>query len=312
MQEIKLCGGEFIELMEDFYEAASMGNVVKLPYSIWQKFNRCKQMVQPCDTVRITLSSNAKNDTDYFCWIFINSEGIHNFKIDKAEDFVIKYLLPVSKRIWDVDSPEKNKEKENDNIMKFNFDFGTCKDDNVKLSIYGIAVKNKVGTYVSYNPSTKEIIDVDILNFNGGQFLFKMPVAIKDIAAGDVIIHNRVPVFVTDVSDCNVSGIDVFAGEQKIILPTKSPFGLNFVTKIVSLMSAFGSTEPSPDAPFGNMLPLFMMNDNEDFDPMMLMFMMNTQNMDMNPMMMYCMMNSKRGDTNDLMPFFMMQMMNKQ
>jgi hypothetical protein len=83
--------------------------------------------------------------------------------------------------------------KENDSMNLFkNFDFGSCENDNVKMSMYGIAVKNANGTWVSYDAKNGNIIDVDILNFNA-KYLYKMPVAIKDIKAGDVVIHNRVP-----------------------------------------------------------------------------------------------------------------------
>ena len=73
-------------------------------------------------------------------------------------------------------------DKKGNNKMKaFNFDFGPCTNDNIRMSMYGLAVKNAAGTWVSYNPESKEIIDVDVFNFDGGKFLYKMPVAIKDV-----------------------------------------------------------------------------------------------------------------------------------
>jgi hypothetical protein len=108
---------------------------------------------------------------------------------------------------------------------------------------------------------------------------------------GDVIIHNRKPMFVIDLPEKsnNVICIDVCAGEQKTVIPTTNMFGFNFITKIVSLFDFMGMDAPTAEQPFGNMLPLMMMSDNKDFDPMMLMFMMNGGNMNFadNPMMMY-------------------------
>ena len=204
----------------------------------------------------------------------------------------------------------KNNNNEEKKEMKgFNFDFGPCTGDQVRMSMYGLAVKNAAGTYVSYNPKSGEIVDVDILNFDGAKFMYKIPVAIKDIAVGDIIIHNRKPMFVTALPTENATAItcvDVCAGEQKQIIPTVSPFGFNFVTKIVSLFNTVVNNAPTPDAPFGNMLPFMLMNEDTDkIDPMMMMFMMGGK-MDMsNPMMMYFMLKDNKDSMLPLL--FMMQ-----
>ena len=194
------------------------------------------------------------------------------------------------------------KRKENDTMDLFkNFDFGSCENDKVKVSMYGIAVQNPTGTWVSYDSKSGKVIDVDILNFNG-KYLYKMPVAIKDIASGDVIIHNRKPMFVTRVEDGKLLAIDPAAGEEKIVLPTTNMFGFNFATKIVNLFgNCFGSV--SADQPFGNMLPLMLLADGGKTDDVLpLMFLMNGGgNFDMsNPMMLYFLM--KDGKNSDMLP----------
>ena len=188
----------------------------------------------------------------------------------------------------------------------FNFDFGPCTSDNIKMSVYGLAVKNMNNEWVSYNPSTKQIINVDLLNFDGRKFMVKMPVAIKDIVIGDIIVHNRVPMFVTQVDENGIVAVDVRAGEEKKILPTNSPFGFNFVTKVVSMFSAFEGT-PNPDNPFGNFLPFMLMGENtEDFDPFVMCMMMQQtgdfKDMFNNPMMMYMLMK----DNKDMLPLMFM------
>lgn len=209
-----------------------------------------------------------------------------------------------------IDTKLNNNEKEKDSMMKgFSFDFGPCTGDNVRMSMYGLAVKNGNGEWVSYNASTKQIVNVDILNFDGRKFMFKMPVAIKDIAVGDIVIHNKVPMFVIGVGEENgaVIAVDVRAGEEKKILPTTSPFGFNFVTKVVSMFTAFENT-PTPDAPFGNFLPFMLMGEDgaSDIDPLMIMMMMQNggANAFSNPMMMYFLCGDKMKD--NMLPFMMM------
>lgn len=200
--------------------------------------------------------------------------------------------------------------KGNKKMKAFNFDFGPCTTDNIRMSMYGLAVKNANGTWVSYNPESKEIIDVDIFNFDGGKFLYKMPVAIKDVKVGDIVIHARKAMFVIDVSETGMTAIDPQAGEEKKILLTRSPFGFNYVTKVVSLFN-MTSDAPTPDAPFGNMLPFLMLSENSgefDMNTMLMLSMMSGQSgMDFskNPMMMYFLMkDSKNAD--DLLPLMFM------
>ncbi len=211
-----------------------------------------------------------------------------------------------------VDKAEKTEcVKENDTMMKgINFDFGPCSNV-VRLSMYGMAIQNISGEWVSYNPDSREIINVDVFNIaDGGKYMYKMPVAIADIKEGDIVIHNRVPMFVTAINENGTFEVtDVRAGETKNIIPTRNMFGFNFMTKIVSLFGAF-TDAPTADQPFGNMLPFLMMGDNKDIDPMMLFFMMgqNGTNIMSNPMMMYFMMK----DNKDFDPMMLFMMMNNQ
>lgn len=204
------------------------------------------------------------------------------------------------------------KKKENETMKGLTFDFGPITSDAVRMSVYGIAVKNNAGTYVSYNSQTGEIMDVDILNFDGRQFMYKVPIGLNAIQKGDVIIHNRKPMIVDSVFDKDVSAVDVMGGERKVIMPTRSPFGFNFITKIVSVMDMVAPQAPSQDAPFGNMLPFLMMNnadkqDGNGLDPMMLMFVMSGQNMgNMNMMLPFLLANPDDNNKNMGMMLAMM------
>ena len=227
---------------------------------------------------------------------------VKNYKIHDLDAF----NMPMSSSLK---TPiDKMNDKEIKDMKGFNFDFGPCSNDNVRMSMYGLAIQNNAGVWVSYNNG--QVIDVDIMNFDGRQYMFKMPVAIKDIKVGDVVVHNRVPMFVTSVEG-GVHVVDIRAGEAKTIVPTTNMFGFNFITKIVSMFDAFG-TAPTADQPFGNMLPFMLMGDNKDIDPMMMFMMMNGGNFDMsNSMMMYFMFKdgNKGGD---MLPMLMMMNMQNQ
>lgn len=204
-----------------------------------------------------------------------------------------------------MDIEHYNNEKENNNMKMFgNFDFGKVDGNTVRMSMYGLAVKNHVGTWVSYNPATNEVIDVDVMNFDGSNFMYKMPVAIEQVKVGDVVIHNRKPVYVTGIADGKLSAIDVMAGEEKVVLLTRNMFGFNFVTKVVSLMDMTGMAKPSAENPFGNMWMLALMGDNKEFDfkDMLMMQMLSGQAPvnGMNPMLMLMLAKDGAAD-NDMM-----------
>lgn len=208
-------------------------------------------------------------------------------------------------------NPENILKNEKENKNMFNFDFGPC-GDTVRLSMYGIAVKNVNGNYVSYDKKNDEIIDVDILNFEGGQYCYKMPVPVTGVKVGDTVIHAKKPMFVLDVGDGDLTVIDVVNGEKKTIVPTKSMFGFDFVTKVISLVDSFGGAGATADSPFGNMLPLLLLSDKKcDTNTLLALTMMNggAGNLTSNPMMLYFLMGNK-GGSKDIDPFMMMMMAN--
>ena len=231
---------------------------------------------------------------------------------EKLDEMAKDIAKTIQKQIDEMDADEHPMNRKENNNMKFaNFDFGPCASDNVRMSMYGIAVKNGSGTWVSYDKTNDQVMDVDILNFDGAQFLYKMPVAIKDIDKGMVIVHNRKPMFVTDVNGTDIEVVDPCAGERKTILPTRSPFGFNFYTRVVSLLDGLGGmTAASESNPFGNMLPMLMLSDNKDIDPMMLMLMMNQNGtgtqMFNNPFMFYLMASKDDSKMKDYLPLLMM------
>ena len=198
-----------------------------------------------------------------------------------------------------------NDRKENENMdtsKMFNFDFGPVAS-NIRMSPYGMAMKNADGKYVSYDRNSGNIVDVEIFNCDAQKFMYKMPVAVNAVAVGDIVVHMRKAMFVSAVNGNRISVVDIYNGEVKDIMPTTSPFGFNFITKVVSLIDMSGA---NAETPFGNMLPFLLMGDNKDNgndkdndNSMLLMAMamsggMNT-NMMSNPLMLMAMMD---GNTN--------------
>ena len=200
-----------------------------------------------------------------------------------------------------VDKIKDEIKKENNDMKMLNLDFGPA-GDAIALSMRGMAVRNETGKYVIYDFDNDEIVDVDPFTVNTKTSLFyKMPVSVKDVEMGDVIIHNKHYCFVIDTSDgTTLDVVDITNGTRQVIYPTKSPFGFNFVTKIISLVDYKNA---SADSPFGNMLPFILMQDGK-MDDMLPFVLMNGGLKDMDPMMLMCLMGSDKNE--NFLPFIMM------
>lgn len=303
---------EMHKVLDEFYAATESGDYERIPYSQWARLKGST----PLYTICFDFYSDSKEPFVAFVTVIFNSAyeagnfcsddgSFGSFLFDKffLNDESEDDDMSVIKAIDNKEAKETEKKMSNG----FNFDFGRCDGDNIRMSMYGLAIKNSAGTWVSYDQKNGTIIDVDILNFDGGKFMFKLPVAIKNIKVGDIIIHNRIPMFIVSIDDCGkLFAVDVRAGEEKCIIPTRNMFGFDFVTKVVSIMDMAAGT-PSTDAPFGNLLPFMLMGDNKDIDPlMMVMLMGNGENKILdttNPLMLYALMKDK--DIDSMIPILL-------
>lgn len=172
--------------------------------------------------------------------------------------------------------------KENDTMKMpaMNFDFGPFTEPGVvALSPYGIAVRTTKGEYLTYNAATGATVDVTGFTFDFQKMIYKMPAAIKDLRAGDMVLHRGKPMYVQSVEEDGIHCIDILNSEAKVIVPVTSIFGFNYVTKVVSLMNV-NAGSPSAENPFGNLMPFMMMSSimgddsDNDFSKMMMMSMM--------------------------------------
>lgn len=164
-----------------------------------------------------------------------------------------------------------------------NFDFGPFTESGVvALSPYGIAVRSSKGEYLTYNAATSATVDVTGFTFDFQKMIYKMPAAIKDLRAGDMVLHRGKPMYVQSVEEDGIHCIDILNSENKVIVPVTSIFGFNYVTKVVSLMNVTAGA-PSADNPFGNIMPYMFMqsmlsdgdNDGDMSKMLMLSMMMN-------------------------------------
>lgn len=213
----------------------------------------------------------------------------------------------------------KQKEKSTmfDNIMKDMY-FGPYKNKDVRLSMQGMAVKTPEGRFNAYNASTGALTDVTgFLMDDFGDVFYALPVAQKELKVGDVILHNKAPVIVTQIGATFISVIDPSRGEELKKIPAKSMFGFDFYSKIMNVMEGLMGTA-SEDKPFG-MLPMAMLmsnGDDGDTESLMKVMVMSQMlgangNTPMNPLLMFALMGDKGGD-NSMMKYFVFAEMMKQ
>lgn len=287
--------------LNPFVEAVSNHEFQKIDYQTWRIWTRFADLIE----MELMFKNSA---------IVIEAQGMSwEFPFwDGSFGSFMKKLLDNQITSNEYDNYMNDKENETmKNIV--NFDFGPCTgSDSIRMSIYGIAVKNANGTFVSYDVTNAAIMDVDVFNFDGAKFLYKMPVAIKDIKVGDVVIHARKPMFVTEViaNSKSLKVVDPVSGEKKEIILTRSPFGFDFATKIVNFLGNMGgNVSANADNPFGNLWMFMLMNDGGNADNLLPFMLMNNNGGNIDPMMMFALMGNK-GDNNWL-PFLMMANNNK-
>lgn len=309
---VRCADGEEREVYSVTIESATMSKPVKTEYTSYNGDIMSKTMYDPVSIVAPTyvdtadfiedimrglktktVTSIPKEESDYLTWdsaTWVKYPTMPHMKIKE-------------KKTMDFKSVFKN----------FNLDFGRIETSRLAVAANGaIAVRDAAGTYKTYKNG--EIVDMTGLTLDEMP-LMKMPVALKQLAAGDTIFHNGNKIlFVDAIEDGEVIGVDIAGAERVHVLPVKSPFGFNFITKIVNPMGAmFGGA--SEDEPWGAMLPFMFMKD-EGGDGMgmaMAMAMMgkNGFNMDcgngFNPMMFAMMGKGSSGDMFETM--MTMQMM---
>ena len=294
----------FINIFEAYSATVKKGHAKKLEYNKWKAIEQEIKLLSKNDTISLYFNDDEK--------AFIYIEFPNNIiTIDKVKDkdfynhLLMHTYIVVKQKNHNLN--KNKKEKENMNTT-FNFDFGQLDSNLVGLSPYGLAVMNPASNkFIAWDAKSKALIDVETLNFpEGREFFYKIPVAVKEIKAGDIIMHQYGPAFVTEVSKdySTITVVSPNSCEQRTIVPVKSIFGFNFVTKIVSLFGD-GQFTASEDAPFGNMLPLLLLSKNKDINPLIFLTMGGQTDFAKNPLLLYALMSDNK-NSDALLPLLFM------
>ena len=227
-----------------------------------------------------TATSNTYTVNPHYCCTSTNSYAIPippYSDISRLEEKIEK----INKLL---DKSEKEKETKK-MANPFGLKCGQIIDDSACLTTKGIAVRNTNNQYVMYRDGAIEDVSAYVIK---GNFLYVMPVAYKNIEYGNIIVYNNKYYAIVGNEDMpdSFDAIELNTGEVKTLLPAKSPFGFNYLIKVVSPISL----DVSEDEPFGklpllmmmtgdkdnkNLLPLLMLSKDKNFDPMMLAMMSN-------------------------------------
>ncbi len=319
---------EYFIVNEFGYAYSSPIRIVKKPYPYTSSSEATKKILCICERY-----GNLYHTDHILCWeksaesldiAYLNLENAKKAynKINDTDNMYEIFMDESTMSRMGKNPIKKSNNKGEDTMNIFgNFDFGQVKNtQEFKMTLKGIAYLSTNGatektserTYVQYDPTTSQIEDVTpfiISDMDATEFLFKIPVALKDVKAGDIIYDNGVPVFVRKVDKNELEVVSPRSKTVRTILPAKNAFGFNFVTKLVNLMDNFNVMGgANAENPFGNILPLMLLTGNssssslKDMLPFML---MGGGAVDMsNPMMMYFLLKDGSGD--NLLPLVMM------
>jgi hypothetical protein len=182
-----------------------------------------------------------------------------------------------------------------DNNM-FNFEFGKANNTGAGFSMYGLTFSTDDNSYIAYKDGGWVDVPKEFIIKGMSDMLYMMPVAKTAVKANDYIRHNGHWVRVIEVTETTLKAEDIFNKTVIEILPTRSPFGFDFYTKLVNMFDGFGGeAKASAENPFGNMWMFVLMGDSKSNFKDMLPFMMMSGGdfkFDMsNPMMMYFLLN---------------------
>lgn len=250
----------------------------KIPYDSWR-------LLKKLASSELTFEVETKIRCGEI-FLLLNSGSFH-YDIPVTYGFVSIMKERLTKAMYTDSNSATTNPKPNKSSFNMNIDFGPCRDE-VAFSPYGLAIRNSKGEYFTYNPTSKQTIDVTGFTFTFQNMVYRMPVAASAVKEGDMIIHKHHPMFVSSISEGNIEVIDILESEVKTVIPTSNPFGFNFIAKIMPIVN-FGNTAPSPDQPFGNLMPMMMAsmvfgdNDGNNGNDMGKMFMLSAMMGNSNP-----------------------------
>ena len=200
----------------------------------------------------------------------------------------------IEKELETIKNNKDKNEKESNKMNKFglNIKFGKVPTSEIRMSMYGPAFKSTDGWFVNKDG---EYINVDGFLFGEENYCYMLPATENNLELGDYILHNGGWCRVINVDECGRLVVEkIMTHEVVTVLATKNVFGFEFFTKLVSIFGDnFTATKENP---FGNMLPLMLMDDKSNMKDMLMMSMLSGGKLDMSNPMMMCLMGDGEND----------------
>lgn len=210
------------------------------------------------------------------------------------------------------ENKEEKKVKEETNMFSnLGSSFGKIGSDQFRLSINGLAVKGKDGKYVTFNPETRELVEVTTGFFDDMKdLLFLMPTT--ELEVGDIILHQNKPYYITVSKDNVVKGIDFEDAIESTLVPKTNVFGMKYYTKVFNCL---GTNNILGTDIVSNPMMAYALMGGKDFDLSKIMMFQalsgqgkGIADFSENPIMLMALMSNENGK-NDLSDFAKMQIL---
>lgn len=210
------------------------------------------------------------------------------------------------------ENKEEKKVKEETNMFSnLGSSFGKIGSDQFRLSINGLAVKGKDGKYVTFNPETRELVEITTGFFDDMKdLLFLMPTT--ELEVGDIIIHQNKPYYITVSKDNVVKGIDFEDAIESTLVPKTNVFGMKYYTKVFNCL---GTNNILGTDIASNPMMAYALMGGKDFDLSKIMMFQalsgqgkGIADFSENPIMLMALMSNENGK-NDLSDFAKMQIL---
>ena len=210
------------------------------------------------------------------------------------------------------ENKEEKKVKEETNMFSnLGSSFGKIGSDQFRLSINGLAVKGKDGKYITFNPETRELVEVTTGFFDDMKdLLFLMPTT--ELEVGDIILHQNKPYYITVSKDNVVKGIDFEDAIESTLVPKTNVFGMKYYTKVFNCL---GTNNILGTDIASNPMMAYALMGGKDFDLSKIMVFQalsgqgkGIADFSENPIMLMALMSNENGK-NDLSDFAKMQIL---
>ena len=206
---------------------------------------------------------------------------------------------------------EKKVKEETNMFSNLGSSFGKIGSDQFRLSINGLAVKGKDGKYVTFNPETRELVEVTTGFFDDMKdLLFLMPTT--ELEVGDIILHQNKPYYITVSKDNVVKGIDFEDAIESTLVPKTNVFGMKYYTKVFNCL---GTNNILGTDIASNPMMAYALMGGKDFDLSKIMMFQalsgqgkGIADFSENPIMLMALMSNENGK-NDLSDFAKMQIL---